>query len=80
MQSQIFLVSLMRCVHLLRKGSDYIKCFRDLAKKDDGIDDEKKCAACTCKELKKMAVKVEKHPELHKMFCFLGTIRTIIGH
>jgi len=71
-------VTLMRCVHLLRKASDdikelrTIKCFRDLAKKDEGIDDEKKCATCTCKQLKEMGVNVEKYPVLHKMFCILG--------
>ena len=77
MQS-IFSVPLMRCVHLLRKGSDYIKCFKDFAKEDEGIDDGKKCATCVCKQLKKMSVKVEKYPVLHKMFCSLGTISMII--
>merc|ERR1712062_161448 len=67
--------SLMRCVHLLRKGSDYRKCFRDLAKisfKEKGTDYFVKCATCTCKQLERMGINVEKYPELHKKLCFLA--------
>ena len=63
----------MRCVNKLRKGKDYIECFRDVAAKDQGDGFEvEKCATCSCKQLERMNIDVGKYPELDKMFCYLG--------
>jgi len=65
--------SLMRCVNKLRKGKDYIECFRDVAAKDQGDGFEvEKCATCSCKQLERMNIDVGKYPELEKMFCYLA--------
>ena len=65
--------NIVQCTKKLRREEEYKECFQKILDKDENRPDYKKCATCTCKQLRiNMRLDVEDYPDLKNMFCFLG--------
>ena len=63
----------IKCLQKLKKDdSGYKKCFKQLLERDENREDDKKCAACVCKDFKNSGVDVDTYSDVEDMFCFLG--------
>ena len=70
---QFFSELFIKCLRKLGKeDSDYKNCFKQLLERDEGREDDKKCATCVCKDIKNSVADIDAYPEVKDMFCFLG--------